>query len=212
MANTPFTIRIFIPDGDPENLRVIDRMNWTGTGLVFPRAKWSSVKHRSEFSRTGVYILVGYSDRDDDLPTIYIGEGDVVRDRLDSHWQKKDFWTDAYVFVSSNNSLNKAYVRWLEYSLIQKASQANRSVLDNGTDPQEPPLSEAERADGQAFLTEISQILPLAGLRVFEEPKPVALPQTAGATPNPQGTRVSIDTVVVPAQEEGFQKVFLREN
>ena len=32
----PFTIRIFVPDGDPEGLRIIDRMNWTGLGIVFP--------------------------------------------------------------------------------------------------------------------------------------------------------------------------------
>ena len=28
----PFTIRIFVPDGDPEGFRLIDRMNWTGLG------------------------------------------------------------------------------------------------------------------------------------------------------------------------------------
>ena len=33
----PFTIRIFVPDGDPEGVRLIDRMNWTGLGVVFRR-------------------------------------------------------------------------------------------------------------------------------------------------------------------------------
>ena len=36
----PFTIRIFVPDGDPEGVRIIDRMNWTGTGIAFPRGSW----------------------------------------------------------------------------------------------------------------------------------------------------------------------------
>jgi hypothetical protein len=39
MANDPFTIRIFVPDGDPDGVRIIDRMNWTGLGIVFPRGK-----------------------------------------------------------------------------------------------------------------------------------------------------------------------------
>jgi len=26
----PFTIHIFVPEGDPEGVRLIDRMNWTG--------------------------------------------------------------------------------------------------------------------------------------------------------------------------------------
>lgn len=56
----PFTIRIFVPDGDPEGLRFIDRMNWTGLGVVFQRSKWQEVRQRKEFARVGVYILVGY--------------------------------------------------------------------------------------------------------------------------------------------------------
>src|SRR2546422_2191625 len=83
MANDPFTIRIFVPDGDPEGVRIIDRMNWTGLGIVFPREKWPTTKQRTEFSRAGVYILVGYRGEGDELPTVYIGEGDVIRNRID---------------------------------------------------------------------------------------------------------------------------------
>ena len=32
-----FTLRVFMPDGDPAGVRLIDRMNWTGLGIVFPR-------------------------------------------------------------------------------------------------------------------------------------------------------------------------------
>ena len=91
MQSDPFTIRIFVPDGDPEGVRIIDRMNWTGLGIVFPRAKWPDVRQRSEFSRTGVYILVGYKAGADDLPALYIGQADGVRTRVDSHHQNKDF-------------------------------------------------------------------------------------------------------------------------
>lgn len=86
MAKNPFTIRIFVPDGDPEGVRVIDRMNWTGLGIIFPREKWPTTKPRAEFSRTGIYVLSGYEKAEDELPTIYIGEGDVIRNRIDSHY------------------------------------------------------------------------------------------------------------------------------
>lgn len=33
MPADPFTIRIFVPDGDPGGVRIIDRMNWTGLGM-----------------------------------------------------------------------------------------------------------------------------------------------------------------------------------
>jgi hypothetical protein len=214
MANDPFTIRIFVPDGDPEGVRIIDRMNWTGLGIVFPREKWPTTKQRAEFSRPGVYILTGYRSADDELPTIYIGEGDALRTRIDSHFQNKDFWDRGIVFTASNNSLNKAHVRWLEAALLGRAAQAKQCLLDNGTEPQPAGLSEAERADTEGFLREVLQILPLVGLRAFEIPKPVAIPAASPtALPAAQPENKSgLDTLIVPAQQDGFDKVFVGEN
>jgi hypothetical protein len=96
----PYTIRIFVPDGDPEGLRIIDRMNWTGLGIVFSREDWPKIKSRHDLGKPGVYILIGYV-ADDDLATLYIGQGDVVRARIDSHFVNKEFWSRAVVFVSS---------------------------------------------------------------------------------------------------------------
>jgi hypothetical protein len=220
LKGDPFTIRIFVVDGDPEGVRLIDRMNWTGVGVVFPRERWEAARNRAELNRTGVYILVGYKEGDDeDLPTLYIGEGDAVRDRIDSHAQNKEFWEDGYAFTTANNGLNKAHVRWLERELIQQAKKAGRSKLDNGTAPPEPPLSEAERADSRAFLREILQVLPIMGLRAFEEPKPVAITSTPSGTQPAAGLTATASVakspedvvVVVPAQEEGFKAVFLGE-
>lgn len=216
----PFTIRVFVADGDPEGVRLVDRLNWTGLGVVFPRERWQTARNRPELSRTGVYILVGYKEGEEDLPTLYIGEGDAVRDRIDSHIQNKEFWEDGYAFTTSNNGLNKAHVRWLERELIQQAKKAGRSKLDNGTAPSEPPLSEAERADSRAFLREILQILPIMGLRAFEEAKPVATPRAPAALQSVGGSIVPVANasssddvvVVVPALEEGFKAVFLGEH
>jgi hypothetical protein len=215
----PFTIRIFLPDGDAEGLRIIDRMNWTGLGIVIPREKWLDVKLRSELDKTGVYILVGYeSNENDELPLLYIGQSDCIKNRIDSHYQNKDFWNWCIVFVSANNGLNRAHVTWLEYALIQKALKSKRSHLDNGNTPQEPVLSESEKADTQAFLKEIIQILPLVGLRAFEVPKPVALPKASSEDITQLTTVISDpilatvkekDTIIVPAQRDGFEREFL---
>lgn len=212
MANDPFTIRIFVPDGDPEGVRIIDRMNWTGLGIVFPREKWPATRQRTEFSRAGVYILVGYKEEGDELPTIYIGEGDVIRNRIESHFQSKEFWSRAIVFTASNNSLNKAHVKWLEYALVNRASEAKQCILDNGNEPQEPGLSEAERSDTHGFLREILQILPLVGLRAFEIPKAVAEPQREVPVATRTSSSTDVNTIIVPAQQEGFEEVFLGEN
>ena len=208
----PFTIRIFVPDGDPEGVRLIDRMNWTGLGLVFPRSKWSEVRQRSEMRQTGVYVLVGYRGDDDDLPTIYVGQADGVRGRIDSHATAKDFWSWAAVFVSNSGGLNRAHVTWLEHALVTHAYEAKQSYLDNGNVPQEPALSEAEKADTRGFLNEMLQILPLVSLRAFELPKAVATPKAIDPLKIVQQKSSKPDTIIVPAKEDGFKQVFLGQN
>lgn len=208
----PFTIRIFVPNGDPEGVRIIDRMNWTGLGIVVPREKWPDTRKRDEFGRPGVYILAGY-EGDTDRPTIYVGQADDLRDRLDQHAKGKEFWDRAIAFISTNNSLNRAHILWLEYALYAKARAADRADLDNGQVPSEPRLSESERADIHAFLNEILQILPLVGLQVLELRRPVADPAMPQSAAEEQlSLQTDKDTIIVPAREEGFERVFLGQN
>lgn len=60
------------------------------------------------------------------------------------------------------------------------------------------------------------QILPLIGLTCFEKPKTVAAPMvqttTVGTTSPVTADENEPDTIVVPAQHEGFERVFLGEN
>lgn len=212
MKQDPFTIRIFVPDGNPDGVLVIDKMNWTGIGIAFPRSKWSEIKKRTEFTQTGIYILVGYQGEDDDLPTLYIGQGDGLKSRIESHYQNKEFWDRGIGFVSASGGLNRAHVTWLEYALLKRANEAKRCHLNNGNLPQEPALTEAEKADTQAFLKEILQILPLVGLRAFEYVQPVATPKASINEGERIKSGVNLNTVVVPAQKEGFEKVFLGED
>jgi hypothetical protein len=71
----PFFIRLLVATGAPEGLRIVEKSNWPGVGVVFNRTNYKEVVNRSEFDKTGVSVLVGASD-DSILPTIYIGEGD----------------------------------------------------------------------------------------------------------------------------------------
>ena len=168
----PYSIRMFLPEGDPDGLRLIEKSNWTGIGVVFSRSGYKDALRREEFQRSGVYVLVGTSD-ESSLPTIYIGEGDPVRPRLDSHYAKKDFWIWGVFFVTSNLSLNKAHVRYLESRLIQLAKDAKQCNLDNSNDSSQPTLSEADIADMESFIQNMLMVFPLVGLSVFEKPERV---------------------------------------
>jgi hypothetical protein len=165
-SHRPYSIKVFLPGGDPNGLRTIEKSNWSGSGLVVPRSLFGEAKQRKELARTGVYVLVGPPE-ESGLPRIYIGEGDPIRPRLEQHAAKKDFWTSFVAFTSKDENLNKAHVQYLEARLIQLATQAKRCSLDNGNVPQLPSLSEPDAADAEGFLSEMMLCFPVLGVGVF---------------------------------------------
>lgn len=204
----PYTIRVYVPTGNPDNLKIITKMNWTGIGLDIAREAWSEHKNLSELMEAGVYILTGYGE-EDDLPTVYVGQGYGVRSRIDAHHSNKEFWDRVLVFVSSNGGLNRAHITWLEWALIKEAKDAGRCKLDNSASPGEPILTVSEKADTQEFLNEILSILPLVEMRVFEKGKKIEVAAMSAMTPTPKRAEL---TLVVETQEDSFNKVFLGEN
>ena len=162
----PFSLRIFVADGDPDGLRVVERSNWIGKALMFPRALLPAVKKRDELGQTGVYLLLGPRD-DGEGEMLYVGEGDPIRPRLESHYAQKDFWTRAVCFVAAPGQLNKAHVQFLESNLVRLAQAAKRLPLDNSNTPTEPTLSEADRADMLVFLQNMLGMLPVMGVHAF---------------------------------------------
>lgn len=168
-----FSVRLFLPSGEPEGLRVIEKSNWSGQGLVFPRSLFADVRSREELKRSGVYVLLE-PPRSGELQRAYVGEGDVLLPRLDRHAKKKDFWTHAVVFTSKDQNLNKAHVQHLEARLVQLANEAKRCKLDNAIVPQRPSLSDADKADAELYLADMLLCLPIIGVSIFEKPrKPV---------------------------------------
>lgn len=163
-----FSVRIHIPSGVPDGLRVIEKSNWSGKGVVFPRALLPEARKRPELRRAGVYVLWGPSSSET-LPRTYVGEGDPVLPRLDEHTKNKDFWTHGAVFTSKDENLNKAYVQHIEARLISLATRAKRCELDNANVPQLPSLSEADRDDAESFLVDMLLCLPLLGVHSFEQ-------------------------------------------
>ena len=172
-AQRPYVIRIFLPDGDADGLKVVEKSNWSGCGLVIPRPLLKPARERRDLDRAGVYVLMGPAE-DLGLPRVYVGEGDPVRPRLDMHAREKDFWTRAILFTSKDENLNKAHVQFLEARLVALATTARRCQLMNGNAPTLPSLSEFEAADAEGFLVETLLCFPLLGLDVFAQATSVA--------------------------------------
>ena len=164
------SIRVFLVSGNPQGLRVVDRAGWTGVCLGFARADYAAARVRPELARTGVYILVGPTD--DGLgQRVYIGEGDEVRTRIDSHHRGRDFWTHGYVLTTKDDSLNKAHIRFLESRFISRAMKNAKATIENATAPVAQYLGEADEAELEWYVDNALTFLPLLGVHVFETPQ-----------------------------------------
>src|SRR5262245_42595521 len=92
------TIKLFLPRGDAKSLRTAEISNWSGKAIAAPRTELDDLLSREELDKAGVYILTG-NDPLSNIPRAYIGEAEVIRDRLRQH-RAKEFWISAIVFVS----------------------------------------------------------------------------------------------------------------
>ncbi|MGD9571963.1 MAG: GIY-YIG nuclease family protein [Thermoleophilia bacterium] len=164
----PFSIKIFLADGTPDGLRVVEKTNWTGQALCFARTQFATVRQRDELGRPGVYVLSGPSESERFRQRVYIGEADELVARLRQHVREKEFWTQVVAFTSKDDDLNKAHVRYLEARLIAAARACGRADLENTGGAQTPRLSEPEAAYADAFLADMLLIYPLVGIEAFE--------------------------------------------
>lgn len=154
------TIKLFLPQADPKSIRTAEISNWSGKALAAPRTQFDALLARDELAQSGVYVLTG-TDPESGKPLAYIGEAEVLRERLKQH-RAKDFWVAALVFLSKDENLTKSHIRHLEGRLIEEARTAGRFALDNGQ-ASGSRLPEADRHDMEEFLERVRILLPILG-------------------------------------------------
>lgn len=158
------SLELYFIDGRPDGILTAEVFNWTGHVLMTPRTRISEALKRDEAAYTGVYLLLGEKDGE---PLAYVGESDNIRKRILQHDVAKDWWETAVLVTTSANNLNKAHVRYLEARLVAKAKEVGRIPLDNGTAPAATGLSEAARANMEAFLDYLWMVLPALRIDMF---------------------------------------------
>jgi len=154
------TIKIFLVHGDAKRLRTAELSNWTGKALAGPRNEFESLLSREEAKSSGVYFLIGI-DPETGKGAVYIGEAESIRERLKIHLEK-DFWNHVVFFVSKDENLTKAHIRYLEGRLIDQAKTASRSVVTN-SQGSGAKLPESDRQDMEVFLEKVHQLMPALG-------------------------------------------------
>ena len=133
--------------------------NWTGIAYKIPRTELEKCKERDDLKQSGVYFLFGVSDQTDNN-VVYIGQagarknGEGILHRLQEHKRNpdKDYWTEAVVFTTSNNSFGQTEISYLENRFCKMALDANRYDVKNGNDPTSGNITEEKKRDRKSVV------------------------------------------------------------
>lgn len=161
------SIHLFLIEGIADGRWMCELSNWTGKAYKIPRNCVKESSDREELKNTGIYFLFGKSDETDTY-RVYIGEAENIYERLLTHLKEKDFWHECVVFISKDNNLNKAHVKYLENRMYTIAKEAGRYQLENSNIPTQSSLSEADRAEMEEFINNAKLLLSAVGHKVLE--------------------------------------------
>lgn len=141
---------------------------WIGVSYKIPRNKLKECKELKDINNTGVYILIGIDEKTGNNRA-YIGEAENIYNRLLQHNKSKEFWSECLVFVSQDNSLNKAHIKYIENELYAKAINVDRFIIENESQPTKSSLDGADEIRANKFCKKVQLLTSLYGYHLFDE-------------------------------------------
>ncbi|AWB45531.1 methionine sulfoxide reductase [Paenibacillus sp. CAA11] len=169
------SINLFLMDGTPTGIIKCTLANWTGLAYKIPRTELDKCKGRDDLSQSGVYFLFGTSD-ESGKGVVYIGQagvrksGEGLLGRLVEHKKnpEKNYWTEAIVFTTSNNSFGPTEISYLENRFCRLATDAKRYEIQNSNDPTSGNITEEKESELEEFIDYAKIVMGTLGHRLFE--------------------------------------------
>jgi len=156
-------LTIFMLDGTAIGPKTVEIGNWSGKAIYAPRGSLRKLLEREEYANPGVYFLKSESETSEFSDSVYIGEAEELRARLKQHIANRDF-ESVICFLSKDEMLTKAHIKYLESRLISIAREANSSSVENANTPKLSRISEADVSDMEYYIEQIQLVLPAVGL------------------------------------------------
>ncbi|MCH4213039.1 MAG: GIY-YIG nuclease family protein [Prevotella sp.] len=190
------SINLFLMDGNANGMIKCTLANWIGIAYKIPRTSLDKCKNRTDLKQTGVYFLFGVSDTTG-KSVVYVGQagnrknGEGILNRLLEHKRnpKEDYWTEAVVFTTSNNSFGPTEISYLENRFCNLAVDAKRYEVKNGNDPSLGNITEEKESELEDFIEYAELMMGTLGHKVFipytsPAATAVAAPDTCSALDN----------------------------
>lgn len=159
-------LQFIIEEDNPTGIIECSIDEWFGISYKIPRNQLKEASKLNYINNTGVYILFG-DDEETAEKIAYIGEAEDIYNRLLQHNKNKYFWNECIVFVSKDNSLNKAHIKYIEHNLYNSGKKANRCVIKNESNPAKSSLSNADEIRAEKFISKIKIITNMFGYKLF---------------------------------------------
>ena len=183
MAVRGKSINLFLMDGTASGRIKCTLANWTGVAYKIPRTELDKCKARDDLKQSGVYFLFGTSDQTGGN-VVYIGQagirknGEGILFRLQEHKRNpdKDYWTEAVVFTTSNNSFGPTEISYLENRFCNLANDAKRYNVKNGNDPTSGHITEEKESELEEFIDYAKIVMGTFVHKVFEPIVQKAIP------------------------------------
>lgn len=156
-------------DGVVNGRWMCELSNLTGKAYRIPRTYFKKCLDRDELRAPSIYFLFG-EDTEQGKMVVYIGETEDALKRIGDHIQnsKKDYWTEVIVFISKDDNLNKAHIKYLESSFYEIASRVDRYIVMNTQPHKRSIISEPEEAEMKGFIENAKIIISALGHKAFE--------------------------------------------
>ncbi len=159
----PRLLQTYLLDGSIEGIRIIELSESSIKAFVIPRIKLNDIKSRDEINWPALYLLINSGENQ-----LYIGESEKFYDRVKNHDQSKDFWDLAIAIVSSNNSLEKSDVKYLESLAVEKAQATAAMDVLNRTVPARNNVHEFKVHTLEKILDDAALIAENLGFSIFK--------------------------------------------
>lgn len=175
MATRGKSINLFLMDDEPSGRIKCTLASWTGVAYKIPRTALDLCKERDDLKQSGIYFLFGTSDQTGNN-VVYIGQagarknGEGLLYRLQEHKRNpdKDYWAEAVVFTTSNNSFGPTEISYLENRFCGLALAAKRYNVKNGNDPTHGNITVEKESELEEFVDYARIVMGTLGHRVFE--------------------------------------------
>ena len=167
-------IHLYLLNGSATGTIKCTLPNWIGVIYKIPRTELKNCKDRKDLQHSGIYFLFGKSD-DSGKNVVYVGQagmrrnGKGLRERIleQARDPRKEYWTEAVVITTIDNSWGPPHINYLENRFTKLAVDAGRYVVKNGNTPNLGNISEEMGFELNDFIDYSKIVMGILGHKVF---------------------------------------------